>query len=74
MDGPGLFTSVAILVVALICAGVGNWQLRRPAHQRLWPAVPWLGVQFVGAAIVLVLAAHLISLISGRPFTSRNGL
>ena len=74
MDGPGLYLSVAILLVALALAGIANWQLRRPAHRRLWPVVPWLGVQFVALAVILVLAAHLVSLVSGRHFSSRNGL
>ena len=74
MEGPGLTSSAVVLVMALIFAGLANWQSRRPAHQRLWPGVPWLGVQFVAAAIALVLAAHLISLLSGQHFSNRNGL
>jgi hypothetical protein len=68
MDGPGVTLSVAVLAAALGIAGLANWQLRRPAHRRLWPAVPWLGVQFVAAAILLVFAAHLVTLMSGHPF------
>jgi hypothetical protein len=70
---PDLTASVTVLVVALVSAGVANWQLRKPAHQRLWPVVPWLAVQFVAAAAFLVFAAHLISLVSGHHFSSRNG-
>ena len=72
MDGPGLSLSIGILVVALALGGIANWQSRRPAHERLWPIVPWLGVQFIAAATVLVLGAHLISLVSGHHFGSRN--
>jgi hypothetical protein len=35
--------------------------------------VPWLAVQFVAAAAILVFAAHLITLLSGHHFSSRNG-
>jgi hypothetical protein len=70
---PDLPLSMTVAVVALGCGGLANWQLRKPAHQRLWPIVPWLAVQFVAAAIFLVFAAHLITLLSGHHFTSRNG-
>ena len=73
MEGPGLEITVAVLVAAVAIGGVANWQLRRPAHERLWPAMPWLGVQFLAALIVLVLAAHLVTLATGRHFGSRNG-
>jgi predicted membrane metal-binding protein len=73
MEGPDLTFSLSVLVVALVLGGTANWQLRKPAHQRLWPAVPWLAVQFVAAAAVLVFAAHVVTLLSGHHFASRNG-
>jgi hypothetical protein len=30
--------------------------------------VPWLGVQFLAVAIALIMLAHLVSLLTGRPF------
>lgn len=68
MDGPDLSGSLIGLGVSLALGGIANWQLRRPADQRLWPLVPWLGVQFAAAAIVLVLVAHLLSLLTGHHF------
>jgi hypothetical protein len=73
VTGPDLTTSLAALVLALAFGGLANWQLRRPAELRLWPVVPWLGVQFIAAAAVLVLAGHVISLLTGHPFGGRNG-
>jgi uncharacterized membrane protein YidH (DUF202 family) len=73
MDDPDLSVSLIVLAVAAICGGTANWQLRKPAHERLWPVVPWLAVQFVAAAAFLVFAAHLITLLSGHHFASRNG-
>jgi len=70
---PDLPVSLTVLVLALVSGGVANWQLRKPAHERLWPIVPWLAVQFVAIAVVLVFAAHLITLLSGHHFSSRNG-
>ena len=65
---PQLGATVAALVVALGFAGLANWQMRRPFERRWLPVVPWLGVQFVAAAIVLVMLAHLVSLLTGHPF------
>jgi uncharacterized membrane protein len=73
MDGPDIWWTAGGVLAALILGGVANWQLRKPAHQRIWPVVPWLGVQFVTALVFLVLAAHLVTLLTGRHFDSRNG-
>jgi len=73
MDDPDLTVSLAVLVLAVAFGGLANWQLRKPAHQRLWPIVPWLAVQFVAVAAFLVFGAHLITLLSGHHFSSRNG-
>ena len=43
---PDLPASLAVLAVAMVLGGAANWQLRKPAHQRLWPAVPWLAVHY----------------------------
>jgi hypothetical protein len=67
MEAPGLELTLAVLAVAAALGGVANWQLRRPFDLR-WPVVPWLGVQFVAIAVVLVFGAHLISLLTGHPF------
>jgi predicted membrane metal-binding protein len=70
---PDLPLSLGVLAVALVSGGVANWQLRKPARERLWPIVPWLAVQFIAAAAVLVFAALLITLLSGHHFANRNG-
>ena len=65
---PQLGATVAALVVALGFAGLANWQMRRPFHQRWLPVIPWLGVQFLAVAIALIMLAHLVSLLTGQPF------
>jgi hypothetical protein len=50
-----------------VLGGLANWQLRRPIDLR-WPMVPWLAVQFVALAALLIFGAHLISLLTGHPF------
>ena len=65
---PELDATIASLVIALGIAALANWQMRRPFQKRWLPVVPWLGVQFVAVAVLLVMAAHLISLLTGHPF------
>ena len=67
MFDPGLSFSVTAVVIGLVIGGLANWQLRRPVDLR-WPVVPWLAVQFVSLAMLLVFGAHLISLLTGHPF------
>ncbi len=61
-------TTVATLVIALAVAALANWQMRRPFGRRWLPVVPWFGVQFLAVAIALIMVAHLVSLLTGRPF------
>lgn len=63
---PSLTATIATLVIALAIAAFANWQMRRPFDKRFLPVVPWLGVQFVAATVFLVMAAHLMSLLTGK--------
>jgi hypothetical protein len=65
---PELGATIASLVIAFGFAALANWQMRRPFERRWLPVVPWLGVQFVAVAVLLVMAAHLVSLLTGHPF------
>ena len=67
MEAPGLTFTLVALAIGAVAGGLANWQLRRPVDLR-WPVVPWLGVQFVALAVVLIFGAHLISLVTGHPF------
>ena len=72
MEAPGLEATLIALGLGLALGVLANWQLRRPAHVR-WPIVPWLAVQFVSLAMLLIFGAHLISLLTGHPFGRGNG-
>ncbi|HWA46836.1 MAG TPA: hypothetical protein VG742_01110 [Dongiaceae bacterium] len=63
---PGLTATIVALAIALAIAAFANWQMRRPFDKRFLPVVPWLGVQFVAATVFLVMAAHLMSLLTGK--------
>jgi O-antigen/teichoic acid export membrane protein len=64
--GAGL--GLAVLVVALAA-----WRERKPYQPgRLW-VIPWRAVMALGLLAVLVLGAHLVSLLSGHPLAGRRG-
>jgi hypothetical protein len=67
MFDPDWTVTVTALVIGMALGGLANWQLRRPFDLR-WPVVPWLAVQFIAFAVVLIFGAHLISLLTGHPF------
>jgi len=70
---PDLPTTLSVIAGALAIGGFANWQLRRPFHRRALPMIPWMGVQFLVAVVAIVMAAHLVSLITGHDFQSRYG-
>lgn len=73
MEGsPSLELTLALMIAALLVAAFANWQLRRPFLERI-RLVPWFAVQFVAVAIALVMAAHLVTLLTGQPLVSRRG-
>jgi hypothetical protein len=71
VDGPSLLVSLSILGIALVCAVLANWQMRRPYERRIH-GIPWLVVQFTAIAVCFVMAAHLISLLMGHDFHSNR--
>lgn len=64
----GWHATIITLLVALAMGGLANWQLRRPAHRRILPIVPWMGVQFLAGVVILLMLAHLGTLATGKPF------
>lgn len=70
---PDLTITLSIMAAALAVAGFANWQLRRPVIDRFLPILPWLGIQFVAALVVIVMLGHLVTLLTGHEFKSRYG-
>jgi hypothetical protein len=59
------------LGAALTVVALAAWQDRKPYQPgRPW-GIPWRAMMALGLLAVLVCAAHLISLLSGRPFGGR---
>jgi len=67
----GIGTTVAVLLVALALAGFANWQERRPRPVGDPPLIPYMLVQIVAIVVLVLMAAHLVSLLTGQQLTSR---
>ncbi len=66
-------TTLVIMGIAAIVTGFANYKSRQPYEPGKLPWLPYNGLQFVGLIIVFLMAAHLITLITGKPFTGRRG-
>jgi hypothetical protein len=67
----GLAATVVVLVLAVAVAGFANWQERRHRPVGNPPLVSYTAIQILAIVIALLMAAHLVSLLTGHPLTSR---
>ncbi len=70
MDLPFTTTIFCIGLVLTIIANVLSRRPRQP--DRIW-VVPYNALQFIGILTMIVMGAHLVTLLTGRPFTGRMG-
>ncbi len=58
----------AIAIVVLIFAG---WRERQPKEDGVIRWIPYTGVQFVAFLVIILAAAHLVSLWTGTPLIGK---
>ncbi len=68
-----LTVTIAILVVAALVFALATYKARQPYEPGRPPFVPYLVIQFVAVLAIILMAGHLVSLLTGRPFTGRLG-
>ena len=68
-----LGVTIASLAISLAVLGLANFMSRRPAKPGSVRMVPYHAVQFLALVAVLLMLAHLVSLLTGTPFTGRLG-
>lgn len=67
----GLTATLVLLAAAVTVSAIAIVMDRRPyVPGRLW-AVPYKMVLFIGVLAVVVLAAHLVSILTGAPLRGR---
>jgi hypothetical protein len=67
----GVAATVVVLVLAVALAGFANWRERRQRPVGNPPLVSYTAIQMVAIVVALLMAAHLVSLLTGHPLTSR---
>ena len=70
----GMGLTIGIIVIAFAVFAGALYISRKPVEPGEVSMIPYGGIQFLAIVVVLVALAHLISLVSGEPFTSRFGL
>jgi hypothetical protein len=60
-----------VLALAVAVAGFANWQERRQGPVGNPPLFSYTAIQMVAIVVALLMAAHLLSLLTGHPLTSR---
>jgi len=66
-----LAVTLVVLTLAAAVFGLANWRSRRPRPPGEVSLVPWTAVQFLAAVAILLMLAHLVTLMTGRPFAGR---
>ena len=67
----GLAATLVILGLAVALAAFANWQERRQRPVGNPPLFSYTAIQIVAIVVAILMAAHLVSLLSGHPLTSR---
>ena len=68
-----LTVTLSVLAVAAAIFGYANYKSRRPPEPGGAPLIPYGGIQFVALVAMILMLAHLVTLLTGRPFTGRQG-
>lgn len=69
----GLYTSLGLLAFALGLFAFAYWKAHQPAEPLKVRLMNYHYLTFFAAVFALVMVAHLVSIISGHPFTGRMG-
>lgn len=69
----GLGLTAAILIAAFAVFAGAIFISRKPVEPGQVRMIPYGGIQFLAIAVVLVTAAHLITLLTGTPLIGRSG-
>lgn len=66
-------TTLSALAFAATLFALATWRARQPREVGELRYIPWTGIQTVAVVIAIVALAHLITLLTGKPFAGRMG-
>jgi hypothetical protein len=64
--------TLAVLFAALAVAALANWRERRPRDVGRPPLVSYTAIQVIAVLVVVLMLAHLVSLLTGQPLRGRG--
>jgi hypothetical protein len=67
----GLAATLVLLGLAVALACFANWQERRQRPVGDPPLVSYTALQMLAIVVAILMAAHLVSLLTGQPLTGR---
>lgn len=65
-------TTLALLIASLLIIAYANWRERRPRPLGKAPLVSYPMIQMVSIVVAVLMAAHLVSLMTGQPLRGRR--
>jgi hypothetical protein len=66
-----LTATVLVLIGALAAAVFANWRERRPGDAGRVPLISYAAIQMIALVVALLMAAHLVSLLTGQELAGR---
>jgi hypothetical protein len=66
-----LAVTLLVLLLAVAVTGLANYRERRPRQLGDPPLISYTAIQMIALVVALLMAAHLVSLLTGQPLTSR---
>jgi hypothetical protein len=67
----GVTGTLLVLLVAAAVFAFALWRQRKPKEDGVIRYVPYTGIQFVALLVVILAAAHLVTLWTGTPLVGR---
>ncbi len=67
-----LTATLAVVVVVFIVFGLANWRTRQPAEPLKVRMINYHVVQMVCIVVILLMAAHLVTIFAGHPITGQQ--
>jgi uncharacterized membrane protein YidH (DUF202 family) len=67
-----LTPTLAILLAALAIAAFANWRERRPRDLGRPPLVPYTAIQMIAVLVIVLMLAHVVSLLTGQTLKGRG--
>lgn len=67
-----LTATLGIMAAAVVVFGLATYKARQP-YEPGKAYVPYLAIQFMAVVAIILMLGHLVSLLTGKPFTGRLG-